>query len=81
MKHDKPVAMTNYFVQGRKAAAVTAAVGVALLGLTACDTGPECVDYSTTMHTTTTIVNGKPVVSTAPVTVCVKYAAPEPTKH
>jgi uncharacterized Ntn-hydrolase superfamily protein len=66
---------TNYFVQGRKAPALMAAtLAVAGLSLTACDTGPECLDYSTQVVPHTTVVNGKVVSGTSVVTTCVRYA-------
>jgi hypothetical protein len=48
-----------------------AAVGA--LALTACDPGPKCLDYSTQVVSTTTIVNGKVVPGTSIVTVCTRY--------
>ena len=64
----------------KRTLAATVLVVTGVVGASACDPGPECVDYSTTLHTTTTIVNGKPVVSTVPVMVCMRYADPEPKK-
>lgn len=62
-----------------------AIVGLVLVGavaLTGCEDGPECLDYDTQLVTTTTLVNGKPVVGTTVVSVCTEYAEPseEPSK-
>lgn len=64
---------TNYFVQGRQAAAMVAASAAVML-LSACDTGPECLDYTTQVVPHTTVVNGKVVTGTSVVTTCVRYA-------
>jgi hypothetical protein len=70
---------TGYAYQGRRAGAVMlAAAGV--LALSACDTGPKCLDYDTQVVSTTTIVNGKVVPGTSIVTVCTKYADEGETK-
>jgi hypothetical protein len=59
--------------------AAVAVASVALVGaLSACDPGPECAQWSTTLHTSTTVVNGKVSVSTVPVTVCVRYVEERP---
>ncbi|MFE4721957.1 hypothetical protein ACFRLW_37270 [Streptomyces sp. NPDC056728] len=67
---------TNYFIQGRKSAAMVAATATTagILALTACDPGPECLDYSTQVVPHTTIVKGKVVSGTSVVTTCVRYA-------
>jgi hypothetical protein len=53
-----------------------AVAGVALVAAlaTACEDGPECLDYTTQVVPHTTIVNGKLVSGTSIVTTCVKYA-------
>ena len=48
---------------------------VGALGLVGCDPGPACADWTTQLQTSTTIVNGKPVIQTVPVTFCVRYEA------
>lgn len=58
----------------RRIPALAAAVAVAALSLTACDTGPECLDYKTQVVPHTTFVNGKAVSGTSVVTTCVRYA-------
>jgi uncharacterized Ntn-hydrolase superfamily protein len=51
--------------------------GAVVLGLSACESGPECLDYTTQVIPHTTIVNGKLVSGTSIVTTCVKYAERE----
>lgn len=60
--------------QGFKPVAAIVLTLGAVIGLSACDTGPECLRWTTHTHTTTTLINGKPHVSVTPVTVCVEYA-------
>ncbi|CAD80140.1 gp18 [Streptomyces phage phiBT1] len=66
---------TNYFAQGRNLAAVGVAA-VAMLTLSACDTGPECIESHSEMHMMP-VYNGKTTIL-QPVwtTVCTKYAEP-----
>ncbi|MFF7408676.1 hypothetical protein [Streptomyces lydicus] len=55
-------------------------VGVSALSLSACDSGPECLDYTTQVVPHTTFINGKAVFGTSLVTTCVKYAEPKAGK-
>lgn len=54
--------------------ALAVVLAAASLSLTACDTGPECLDYETHMATTTTVVNGKVRTGTGMVSYCAEYA-------
>jgi len=65
--------MTNHFPQAVKASAMAAAM-LAVLALTGCEDVPECLDWDTEIRTTTTYVNGKPKLTTAPVTYCAERA-------
>lgn len=63
----------------RRRVGVAVAGAALVVGLaTGCEGGPECVDYDTQLVTTTTLVNGKPVVGTTLVTVCTEYAKETP---
>lgn len=59
------------------AAASLSLTAAACLSLTACDTGPECLDYDTQIVPSTTVVNGKVVAGTTAVSTCVRYAEDE----
>jgi hypothetical protein len=52
---------------------LVAFVAIWMMLLTGCDSGPKCLDYSTQVVSTTTIVNGKVVPGTSIVTVCTRY--------
>lgn len=68
-----PMSTTNYFTQGRNAAALMA-TAVAVLALTACDPGPACADWDTRTHLVTSVgVNGKTTTHMVTDSFCARY--------
>ncbi|MFJ9408605.1 hypothetical protein [Streptomyces sp. NPDC101393] len=60
-----------------KRIAVAATALTAGLILTGCDAGPECLKSHTQVVPSTTVVNGKAVVTTSVVVICTEYAKEE----
>jgi hypothetical protein len=61
-------------------AALAAITGGGVVALVATDDSPECLKSHTQVVPSTTVVNGKAVVTTSVVVICTEYAKESPKK-